>query len=51
MYIVFGILVPVALGVLLGFTVENTFKNIFIVCISYSLLCFIVFSYIEKKHK
>ena len=49
--IVFVILVPIALGILLGFTVENTYKNIFIVCISYSLLCCIVFSHIEKKHK
>ena len=47
MYIVYLILV-VGLGILLGFTVENTFRNIFIVCVSYGILWFIVSRYIEK---
>ena len=49
--IVFIILVPIAIGVLLGFTVENTTLNIIIVSIILGALCFIVFSHIEKKRK
>ncbi len=47
--IVFVILVPIFLGVLLGFTVENTALNMIIVLTSYSLLLFIVFRHIDKK--